>query len=435
MAYISVLALFLTVTNLIPVSAVGFLPIIFCAWRFFGRSYPSFMGPLTALTLFILASTLLYDPHSLTEFEFYRRDGNYFISYAPIFAGCVYAHRWDMNKMLRAFFVFAVLINIPPYMLYLAQNGLLAIFKNPGDSFGSFFIARNAAGGFLAMLFCLGVACYLQRRSRIMLMLIGLNGLMLFSTYSRGSLLGALAILPYLYFGRKRLILASLMSCLVVASLAMALYHTRGNVDYMGYTFSIQNADAKVANLDIRYEWLWPRALAYFRQSPIVGMGFGSFDDTIRNVTSYFGVLSVPSDIVIEHSDSHAHNSYLNFLAELGVVGLTLVLSFYWKLIKWCQNGAARAALVEHGQNFTAYRFVELSSVCLLVMAATEHRLVAPSNVLVLSLVISLLLASRPVRVFKPVSEPRVVRPKPPYREHVQPAYPTAATGRSVPGS
>nr|WP_244257808.1 O-antigen ligase family protein [Paraburkholderia phymatum] len=396
------------------------------------------MGPLTALTLFIVVSTLLYDPRSLTEFEFYRRDGNFFISYAPIFAGCVYSHRWDMNKMLRAFFVFAVLINIPPYMLYLAQNGLLAIFKNPGDSFGSFFIARNAAGGFLAMMFCLGVACYLQRRSKIMLLLIGLNGLMLFSTYSRGSLLGALAILPYLYFGRKRLILASLMSCLVVASLAMAFYHLRGNVDYMGYPFSIQNADAKVANLDIRYEWLWPRALTYFRQSPIVGMGFGSFDDTIRHVASYFGVFSVPSDIVIEHSDSHAHNSYLNFLAELGVVGLALVLSFFWKLITWSQNGAARAALVEHGQNFTAYRFIELSCVCLLVMAATEHRLVAPSNVLILSLVISLLLASRPVRVARPANNPQVVRPKPPYREHVPPApprYPAGATGRIAPGS
>ncbi len=430
MAYISVFALFLTVTNLVPVSAVGFLPIILCAWRFFGRSYPSFIAPLTTLTLLILVSTLLYDPHSLTQFDFYRRDGNYFISYAPIFAGCLYAHRWDMNKLLRAFFVFAVVVNIPPYALYLVQNGLLSIFKHPDDSFGSFFIARNAAGGFLAMLFCLGVACYLQQRSRIVLALIALCGLMLFSTYSRGSLLGALAVLPYLYFGRKRLILASLIACLLVGSLAMAMYHVRPNVDYMGYTFTIQNSDAKVANLDIRYEWLWPRALTYFRQSPIVGMGFGSFDDQIRNVTSYFGLLGIPSDIVVEHSDSHAHNSYLNFLAELGIVGLTLLLSFYWKLIKWSQNGAARSALMEHGRNFAAYRFVEISSVCLLVMAATEHRLVSPSNVLILSLVISLLLASRPVRVAKPEPARNAFRVQPQYRHHA-PTYP-AATGRNT---
>lgn len=418
MAYISLLALVMTVTNLVPLSAVGFVPIIFCAWRFFGRHYPTFFAPLTALTLFALISTLLYEPHSLVNFEFYRRDGNFFISYAPIFAGCVYAHRWDMNKVLRNFFICAVVINIPPYMLYLAHNGLLSIFKHPDDSFGSFFIARNAAGGFLAMLFCLGIGCYLQQRSRLILALLGLNFLMLFSTYSRGSLLGALAVMPYLYFGRKRWMLATLMSALVVGSLGMAFYHLRSNVDYMGYTFSIQNSDAKVANLDIRYEWLWPRALTYFRQSPIVGMGFGSFDDQIRNSTSYFGLLTVPSDIVVEHSDSHAHNSYLNFLAELGVVGLSLVLAFYWKLIRWSQDGAAYSALRDAGRNFAGFRFVELSSVCLLVMAATEHRLVSPSNVLILSLVVSLLLAARPARVTaqqnRPVLNPRPVVPMPP---------------------
>jgi O-antigen ligase len=395
MAYITLLALFLTVTNLVPVSAVGFVPIVFCTWRFFGRSYPAFMTPLLAFTAFAVLSTLLYDPGALINFEFYRRDGNFFVSYAPILAGCLYVHRWDLNKVLRAFFIFAIVVNIPLYGYFVLENGLLSIFTHSDQTFGSYFIARNAAGGFLAMLFCLGVACYLQQRSRLLLALLALNAMMLFSTYSRGSLLGALAILPYLYFGRKRWMLASLMAGLVAGSIGMALYHTDPTVNYMGYTFSINNADAKVANLDIRYEWLWPRALAYFRQSPIVGLGFGSFDDQIHTVVSYFGLVGVPSGITIEHSDSHAHNSYLNILAELGVVGLALMLSFYWRLVQWSQKGAAAAATITQGLNFAPFRFVELSSVCLLVMAATEHRLVSPSNVLILSLVVSLLLASR----------------------------------------
>jgi O-antigen ligase len=395
MAYISLLALFLTVTNLVPVSAVGFVPIVLCSWRFFGRSYPAFITPLTALTLLIIVSTLLYDPRSFIEFDFYRRDGNFFISYAPIFAGCLYTHRWDLNKVLRAFFVFAVIINLPLYAYYVIETGLLGIFTHPGDSFGSYFIARNAAGGFFAMLLCLGIACYLQRRSNLVLGLIFATALMLFSTYSRGSLLGALATLPYLYFGRKRWMLGTLIAILITGSIAMAIYHINSTVNYMGYTFTIQNQDEKVANLDIRYEWLWPRALTYFEQSPIVGLGFGSFDDHIGSVTSYFHLLGVPSDVIVEHSDSHAHNSYLNFLAELGVVGLALILSFFWKLVDWAKHGAAVGALMGGGQNFAAFRFVEISSVCLLVMAATEHRLVSPSNVLILSLVISLLLASR----------------------------------------
>ncbi|WP_027209868.1 O-antigen ligase family protein [Burkholderia sp. WSM2232] len=395
MAYISLLALFLTVTNFVPVSAVGFVPIFVYSWRFFGRRYPAFITPLTVLTALIVASTLLYDPKSFAEFDFYRRDGNFFISYAPIFAGCLYVHRLDLNKVLRTFFIFAVGINIPPYALYIVGTGLLGIFTNPDNSFGSYFIARNAAGGFFAMLFCLGVGCYLQKRSTLLLGLLAMNALMLFSTYSRGSLLGAAAVLPYLYFGRKRWMLAVLMGGLIVGSLAMAVYHTDPGVDYMGYPFSIHNQDAKVANLNIRYEWLWPRALAYFGQSPIVGLGFGSFDDHIGRVVSYFHLFGAPSDILVEHSDSHAHNSYLNFLAETGVIGLFLMLSFFWKLVEWSKLGAAAGALVGGGQNFAAFRFVEISSVCLLVMAATEHRLVSPSNVLILSLVISLLLASQ----------------------------------------
>jgi hypothetical protein len=403
MAYITLLALFLTVTNLVPVSAAGFVPIVFGSWRFFGRSDPAFMTPLTAFTLLAVVLTLLYDPGSFIVLDFYRRDGNFFVSYAPVFAGCLYAHRWDLNKVLRAFFVFAVAINLPPYAYYLVQNGLLAIFTHPDDSFGGY----NAAGGFLAMLCCLGVACYLQRKGRLLLTLLGKNALMLFSTYSRGSLLGVAAVFPYLYFGRKRWMLATLMACVVLGSIAMAIYHTDPSVDYMGYPFSIENSNAKVANLDIRYEWLWPRALAYFEQSNIVGLGFGSFDDHIGNVVSYFHPFGVPSDVIIEHSDSHAHNSYLNILAELGIVGLALMLSFYWKLVEWGRHGAAAAALVGHGQNFAAFRFVEISSVCLLVMSATEHRLVSPSNVLILSLVISLLLASRPLITSVPAPDRR----------------------------
>jgi O-antigen ligase len=399
MAYISLLALFLTVTNFVPISAIGFIPLLLCAWRFYGRRYPSFIGPLTAFTVLAIISTLFYDPKAFVDFEFYRRDGNFFVSYVPIFAGCVYAHRWDMNKVLRKFFIFAVVINLPMYAYYFVENGLLSIFRHPDDTFGSYFIARNAAGGFFAMLFCLGVACYLQQRSRLIMALLVCNALMLFSTYSRGSLLGAAIVLPYLYFGRKRWMLGTMMVALPLISIAVAIYHTDSTVDYMGYTFSIQNQDPKLANLNIRYEWLWPRALTYFEQSPLLGLGFGSFDDHIGSLASYFHLFAVPSDIVIEHSDSHAHNSFLNILAELGAVGLTLMLAFYWKLIDWSRQGAAYAALVEGGRHFAGFRFVEISSVCLLVMSATEHRLVTPSNVLVLSLVISLLLAARPLPV------------------------------------
>jgi O-antigen ligase len=393
--YISIIALFFSVTNFIPVSAVGFAPICLCAWRAFDRRSPPFVTALVVFGLWALGSTLLYDADSLLSYDFYRHDGNFFVSYAPMLAGCFYSHRLDLDKLLRRFFVFAVLANLPAYVTYLAHYGVLAIFIKADDSFGSYFIARNAAGGFLAMLFCLGLACYLARPGKLVLGLLVLNAMCLFSTYSRGSMLGVFAVFAYLLLGRKRWMVTALMAGLVAFSFYVAWENTNPSVDYMAHEVAITDKDPKAANVDERFKWLWPRALAYFEASPLVGLGFGSFDDQATSVVSYFGgLIGEPQDVVVAHTDSHAHNSYLNIAAELGAIGLAMMLFFYWSLIKWATEGA-RSALRNRSHSYGAFVFVELSSICLLAMAVTEHRLVTPSNVLILALVVSLLLASR----------------------------------------
>jgi O-antigen ligase len=397
MAYVSLIALFLTVTNFVPISAIGFAPMVLCAWRFYGRTYPAFVTSLSIFAIYALLSTFVYDPASLVDFEFYRRDGNFFVSYAPILAGCVYTHRWNVNKLLTCFFVFAVVANVPSYASYIVHYGLLSPLESSSETFGSYFIARNAAGGFLAMLFCLGVACYLCKSSWFLLSMLALNAAMLLSTYSRGSVLGVLAVLPYVIFGRRRWMLLSMIVIVIVISVGVAAYEIKPSVDYFGFPFGIGNPDEKANNLDIRYEWLWPRALVYFSHSPIFGLGFGSFDDHIGRVIDYFGILGQPLEVTVVHSDSHAHNSYLNILAELGVVGLVLMMRFMWQLIAWASDGATRAWR-EGAQDYVGYLFVELSSVCLLAMSCSEHRLTTPSNVLVMSLAVSLLLASRAQR-------------------------------------
>jgi O-antigen ligase len=436
MAYISLIALLFSVTNFVPLSAIGFAPVLLCGWRFFDRRYPDYMPWLVVFGAYAALSTAVYDPASFLEFDFWRHDGNFFISYLPILAGCVYTHRWDLDKILRRFFIFGVLINVPYYAYYLAHNGLLSIIHHPADTFGSYFVARNAAGGFLAVLLCLGIACYSRQRSKWLLALMGLNLLMLFSTYSRGSLFGVVFLAPYLFFGRKRWMLATMVGALIAGSIAVALINTHPSTNYMGYSFTISNSDEKVANASIRYQWLWPRALAYFRQSPVFGLGFGSFDDQISDVVSYLGVFGHAIGISTEHTDQHAHNSYLNIMAELGIVGLVLILRFYWLLIRWCQRGA-KAALAGGGSNVIAFRFVEFSSICLLAMSATEHRLTTPSNVLPIALGLSLLLASR-AKASAPARARTVARRPgypPPARTGGRPATPAPSPAPLAAGS
>jgi len=75
-------------------------------------------------------------------------------------------------------------------------------------------------------------------------------------------------------------------------------------------------------------------------------------------------------------------------------VGLFLMMRFYWELMMWAIKGA-KASASDAYTDYTGFVFVELSSVCLLVMSVSEHRLTTPSNVLLPALAISLLLASR----------------------------------------
>ena len=71
MAYVSLIALIFSVTNFVPISAIGFAPILLCGWRFFGRRYPAFVAPLAIFGAFAVLSTLYYNPASFLEFDFY----------------------------------------------------------------------------------------------------------------------------------------------------------------------------------------------------------------------------------------------------------------------------------------------------------------------------------------------------------------------------
>jgi hypothetical protein len=57
MACISLLALSLTATNLVHLSEVGFFLPLLCSRRFFGRSYPPIIKPISSIRLLVMAAT------------------------------------------------------------------------------------------------------------------------------------------------------------------------------------------------------------------------------------------------------------------------------------------------------------------------------------------------------------------------------------------
>lgn len=67
---------------------------------------------------------------------------------------------------------------------------------------------------------------------------------------------------------------------------------------------------------------LWRLGWDLWRESPIMGVGIGQFRNLSRGVTSYEGLLVV-------------HNTFLSFLAEVGIIGLVAFCSIFVYFSAW----------------------------------------------------------------------------------------------------
>lgn len=120
-------------------------------------------------------------------------------------------------------------------------------------------------------------------------------------TYSRGAWLGAaVSILIILIFNQKKSYV--LVGLAITAILAFWQYET---------VASRLNLEFLLSDSSQMFRWpLWKLALKIFAQHPVFGVGLGSFG---FSVPSHF---TAPGYLV-----SHAHNIYLQFLAETGLMG------------------------------------------------------------------------------------------------------------------
>ena len=105
------------------------------------------------------------------------------------------------------------------------------------------------------------------------------------------------------------------------------------------YTLSSRLTNVgEVPNVLIRLAF-WLRAVNVFSLSPLFGLGLGTFQQTDIVVTQLIpGLIAVKSsgtylDELIHGSTEggmHAHNQYLELLAEVGLVGLVLVMGLFF---------------------------------------------------------------------------------------------------------
>jgi len=161
------------------------------------------------------------------------------------------------------------------------------------------------------------------------ILLIPLSIPALFFTYSRGPALGAVTVAVAMALVANR---ARLPSLLVVATVAILVFAVWGQIT----SSSIYRGRLGVTETVTTREEIQRVTLKLIRERPVFGWGYNTFDKA---------KLTVPSRNPIFDQLS-SHSTFLTVLAELGVVGLTLLL-LPWFVIGLRAVSAAQRGLAD----------------------------------------------------------------------------------------
>ena len=256
-----------------------------------------------------------------------------------------------------------------------------------------FYICPNHLAGFLEVvaLFAVGVAFWSRRSLWLKLLCgyVGLAGLVaIIVTGSRGGYL-SMAVALAAFAGISLLVLrkarpdrfwlaatfTGIAGALVAAFLAMLFF--RHDAVHMR---SLTVADDFQTRLG-----LWQAALQQFHLSPAVGTGSGTY--------YYYGQM-FRAPVNAAHAE-YAHNDYLQFLAEFGVVGAILLLVFVAAHLRAGWQGLVRLATERGGRSQSdrlAFSIAAFGAVvAYLVHSAVDFNLHIPANTLLLAFCFGLL--------------------------------------------
>lgn len=405
--YVAVfVCLFSSVTNAIPLSGALIVLSPLAAIIFLKKGVlPHYVVPTYLMLIFFLVSAVLYDPNALADFGFYRRDGNVFVTYAPLVLLSLLHLKIDIEKLFRVFVAWATGMNFINLVMWLFTKRTFVDLNEIHYPF--LFQAHNATGGYLALLagFSLAIAIRTHKKRLFWSGALFINVVGLVLSDSRGSIVGlgagtALVFMPALLrrFGLVALTVVNL--AVVVAAYSVvnvdyvldnqlfALEEVEGAVD--GAVLPATDAMHRIGTVVNRVFDLWPSAWHHFLSSPLVGTGFGSFDDHPFRLAGIEGVVAWKTPDVVEHSAGHAHHSYFHILAETGVGGLALFLASTLGLYRFISRGMERTTL-QLGLLISFWTAV--------VASFSEHRFFTPSQMLPFMILLGLAIAARPRRV------------------------------------
>lgn len=276
----------------------------------------------------------------LFSYSFIRSDGNFFFCYIIFFILAIPFFNYKKASTLYFVFLFSIfsifsLFGIFEY-IYGKTSVMIQTDSSAGKMFTALNFAHNATGSVYAVVSLFALVFFLNEPKKklkfiyLFVTIVCLIGLII--TKSRGSYIGFAVALIFVLWINYRSLKKFLISISIFIVVSMPIIFLTGAYIRILQIFKFSK-DINVAYTTVVRLELWKKAWYLFSQSPIFGIGFGRFNDI--EPSSYYrlkgldGILSVYNDPNYIFSASTAHNSYLQFLAETGIVGLGLIILFW----------------------------------------------------------------------------------------------------------
>lgn len=264
-----------------------------------------------------------------------------------------------------------------------------------------FYSSHHIAGTVLGCLLIVNYFTFLHKFSWTNILFLALNLVLFLGSNSRTSMIAVLAAIFLVHLFRSRW--QSAVVYIIVVATAVPLMQAAFPTEFSRLTRSFEHGTGTSiatnfreavladtpressaawdvsnfgrlegnANLAIR-GFLWGRAVREFSGSPIIGIGFGRYNDTGRVFTNVLVGEAAVEAAYNNPSAHNAHNSYLHISAEMGLLGIAIiVLPFVTLMREWMseQTGSDRY-----------WSSIGLATMfALLISGATDHSLGAPA--------------------------------------------------------
>jgi O-antigen ligase len=266
--------------------------------------------------------------------EFLRRDGALYVSLLPLAA--LAALPLDRSRLMSALLIYlAFQAAVAAVGGIGALTGWHSAFYHRADlvddapAFFGLYIAHNATSS-VYLLLTLGALAWALRPEataklrKVLLVLAAFLVLGCLLARSRGAFLALGGGVAFVVFRAIRRGVPRRVMTLAIAGLAVAIL--AGGVLLLPRFARMMSGDT-----DALRRQKWERAWADFNRSPLVGIGYGRYNDLNPEFVS-IGIGQVATKAVVNNDDRHAHNSYLHWLAEGGLIGLAVMIAF-WVLV------------------------------------------------------------------------------------------------------